>query len=257
MKSLLLFSLLMTSNLWADANKTHTIVTQTKIDLSNLFYSYSPVHYQDYSFPANLAHSYTLKTTYFFPENIKAKVTSQESPAGQSCSWYNVCHPFPAEQVAQMTFNDDRLYATWELIDDLTGKQVSVVKTKLEIQILKGGQPHVHINFEGRNAGKVSRYHKDNSQPTEIVLPNKSSLSLSGDFFSYRMEGASFDLKAIDSTNYKIIGLNFNQTAIKANKFSPQGVMLNFDRDRIGFYFSVGAPQASNPQIVEKFVSQN
>lgn len=261
MKFLSLFTLIFAMNLGAATPEMLTMVTTTQIQLDKLFYSFDSIDFRDHDFPEKLAHSYTIRTTYQYPDNLSAVSTTRETLPYRSCP-YNQCTNYPGYKTETVILRSPDFKIIWELIDGKTNKVISTETSLLKLEFAQSGDTAQSTQLAGFNKkGSFDILDQRSAQGIKLNIPNpytqdKVIISYAREFATQRLTEMRFNLKMINHGEYQISEVNFTKEATKTI-YKTQGAMMDFNRDRIGFYFGMAGTDPKSPTLMESTISHD
>jgi hypothetical protein len=261
MKLMLFLCLFFLSNLGIAAPKIFTMVTSTKVELGQLFFSYEPVNYLDYGFPQQLAHTYSIRTTYKIPTGYLVRSSTRNTAPYTTCP-YNQCTSYSGYKTETVTMRHPDLKMTWELIDEQTKKVIASQTSQLDLEFSHSAYMEQSIPLAGLDKkGTFKLLNQTAAQGIKLNIPNSYSadqvmILYAREFATQRLSEMRFDLKKPTLFDYELSGVNFTKEATKTI-FKTQGAMLDFNRDRIGFYFGIAGANPKSPTLSEITISHD
>jgi hypothetical protein len=243
---------------------TITVVAENTVDLKNLFNDspFSRIDYRVLGVPENIAHIYTLRSTYSVITGAEAVADVEFVPAGCDSNGYGApqtCHP--DLYVGRLDFVDTGSQVRWELIDATTGSIVGTKSAKLMIPELSQQTQNSSqkIDFSGQNT--IPYFARQPQEDISFVL---STLPTVGIFYSSPFLDELFDEAKLviepvgeskGSNRYRLAGIEFSGitevgTTIPVQdgaRFPSAGVWLTLPKVGGGEdEYLAGAPNSSS-----------
>ena len=224
----LFFALLLLSFQANAADKV--FVYETSFDLRNLVNLRTPVDYHDYGIPDSRAHTYSVRATYTFPEDVIGTMKTEVIPAGSSCVGWGVCSPVPSFKKATIEFRDSRLKVLNEIIDDATGKVIFKGESPIVFYFKRTGAPDQDLSFDGwianENFVSFSPFPVAKLFTAETgrdALINVASFGTSLHRDDYR--DLRFKIRSEGKNSFKITDYIFNENVILKDRYMTSAVV--------------------------------
>jgi hypothetical protein len=155
------------------------------------------------------------------------------------------------------------LKVIWELIDGKTNKIVSTKTGSLRLEFSQSGDLEQASQLADWNKkGSFDILDQTSAQGIKLSIPNSYTdeavtISYAREFATQRLSEVRLDLRQTTiNGEYEISGVNFTKEATKTI-YKTQGAMLEFNRDRIGFYFGMAGTNPKSPTLMENALSHD
>ena len=235
------------------------IVTETAIDLNNIFDSYKKIPGPSFGGPGSPGPILILRTTYHMGSQDSSAIQAEVFPEHQVCGEYD-CYTEPAQKVVSASILNPNNLMKWELIDAKSGKTVNLktspivyglrwtgLPTQSTAEIVEGSNPWHSFELPGLE----NNYHLSFLIADSAGKPYSLSFQKPSAFNSLRFEDMSFQVSMQSEELIGIDSFEVNTLKLLRKEDYRQGPTLNDPREGAP-YLGVGGPDLKYPSVIEQ-----